>query len=150
MAEMKNIKNDQGFTMIELISIMVILGIMGAILGSRMVDDRSEAVAASHVIKSHLRYAQTMAMQSNKGCGIVFNHSTYSIFRNSNLLDRITLPGNDGTDFPIPTGLGTASETLYFDLWGIPYTNAALTTLRPTGQIGTLGINLTLDTGFVQ
>ena len=136
--------------MIELISIMVILGIVGAVLTSRLVDNPAESIATRDVIKSHIRYAQVMAMKSNAVCGIDFNSNTYSIFRNNSIADKINLPGNDGVDFPIPSGLGTASETIYFDLWGIPYTSSALTTPRPTGLIGSLGIIMTIDTGFLQ
>jgi len=136
--------------MIELISIMVILGIIGSIVVSRLVDDPSESIATREVIKSHIRYAQIMAMKSNRVCGIGFNSNTYFIFRNNSISDKISLPGNDGIDFPIPSSLGTASETIYFDLWGIPYTSNALTTPRPTGAIGSLGIIMTIDTGFLQ
>ena len=136
--------------MIELISIMVIMGIVGAVLVSRAVDNPAESIAAKEVIKSHIRYAQVMAMKSNRVCGIGFNSNTYFIFRNNNITDKITLPGNDGVNFPIPASLGTASETIYFDLWGIPYTSSALTTPRPTGTIGSLGISMIIDTGFLQ
>jgi type II secretory pathway pseudopilin PulG len=146
-------KNNKGFTIIELISIMVIIGILGTVVASRVVDDKSESIATKDVIKSHIRYAQIMAMKSNTVCGIDFNTNTYSLFRNNSTADKITLPGNDGTDFPISSSLGTASETIYFDLWGSPHTTSVLmttATMRPTGSIGSLGITMTIDTGHVQ
>lgn len=140
----------KGFTLIEIISVLVILGILGAVTASRVMDNSAESIAARDVIKSHIRYAQVMAMKSNKICGINFNTSTYSIFRNNSTKDRISLPSHDGTDFPISESLGTANEIIYFDLWGTPYKNKTLTKLRSTGSIGNLGITITEDTGYVQ
>jgi hypothetical protein len=83
-------------------------------------------------------------------CGIQFKGSIYSLFRNGSLVDRITLPNHTGTDFSIPADLGSTTETLYFDLWGAPYSDAGLTTALPTGLIGSLGLTLSTDTGYVQ
>ena len=145
-----NLKNNTGFTMVEVISIMVVIGVVGALLAEKALDDRSQSISGRDAIRAHVRYAQIMAMKSNTVCGIQFNGTDYSIFRNNSILDKITLPGRGGTEYPIPPGLGTANETIYFDLWGSPYTTGALVTPRPTGLIGTLGITMTIDTGYVQ
>ncbi len=143
-------KNVKGFTIIELIAILVIIGVVGAVAAGRFVNNPAESIGAKDVIKSHIRYAQVMAMKSNTVCGIVFNQTTYSLFRNGSTLDRITLPGNETTSFAIPGGLGTANETIYFDLWGAPHTVLAVSSPRPTGAIGTLGLTMIIDTGHVQ
>ena len=128
----------------------MIIGILSAVAASRMGDSQADTVSARAVIKSHIRYAQIMAMTSDTICGIQFSANTYVIFKNGSTSDRISLPGNDGTSFSIPAGLGTASETICFDLWGIPHTSLALTSPRSTGAVGTLGITILADTGFVQ
>jgi len=140
----------KGFTLIEIISVLVILSILGSVVLSRVVDSSSESASAKDVIKSHIRYAQIMAMESNEVCGISFTIDKYSIFRNNSVSDKITLPGNDGTDFSIPKSLGTAQETIYFDLWGTPYTTLSLTKPRRTGSIGSLDIYMTADTGYIK
>jgi prepilin-type N-terminal cleavage/methylation domain-containing protein len=153
---MNNIKtksrfcSNKGFTLIEIISVLVILAILAAVIVSRIMNTSSESIAAQDVIKSHIKYAQIMAMKSNNVCGILFNKNTYSIFKNNSTKERITLPGNDGTDFTIPQSLGIANETIYFDLWGTPYSNKLLTKIRPTGELGNLGIIITKDTGYIQ
>ena len=147
---LKTFKHNQGFTLIEIIATLVIIGVLGALLTERVFDVQAEAITARDIIKSHIRYSQIMAMKSNTTCGIQFNGNSYSIFRNNSTSDKITLPGNDGKNFPISSKLGTASETIYFDLWGTPYTSIALTSQRHTGTIGNLGITLTKDTGQVQ
>ena len=140
---------NQGFTLIEVILALMIIVILSASLISKTMNNEPEIVGKREEIKSHIRYSQLMAMKSNTICGINFNTSTYSIFRNGSTADTISLPNHTGTSFPILAGLGTAMEIIYFDLWGIPYTDLALTMPRTTGPIGNLGITLTADTGCV-
>jgi prepilin-type N-terminal cleavage/methylation domain-containing protein len=142
-------KMNQGFTLIEVILVLMIIVILSAFLISKSMNNEPEIVVKREVIKNHIRYSQLMAMKSNTVCGINFNASTYSIFRNGSTADKITLPNQTGTDLSIPAGLGTTTEIIYFDLWGIPYTDLTLTSPRTTGAIGSLGITLTADTGYV-
>ena len=139
-----------GFTVIEIIAVILLLGILSVIVVSRNQDLEAEAVGQREVIKNHIRYAQIMAMKSNTACGVQFAGSSYSVFRNNSTADKITLPNKQNTDISIFSDLGSANETIYFDLWGIPYSDVVLTTLRPSGLIGSLGITMTADTGYVQ
>jgi prepilin-type N-terminal cleavage/methylation domain-containing protein len=144
------LKEKQGFTLIEIIMVLVIISIVGITVLVRRPDVSAQAIGGRAVIKNHIRYAQLMAMTSNTVCGIQFKGSVYSLFRNGSLADMITLPNHTGTDFPIPEALGTTTGVLYFDLWGIPYSFAGLTTPRSTGLIGSLGITISTDTGYVK
>lgn len=139
-----------GFTVIEIIAVILLLGILSVIVVSRNQNIGAEAVGQREVIKNHIRYAQLMAMKSNTACGVQFAGSSYSVFRNNSTADKITLPNKQNTDISIFSDLGSANETIYFDLWGIPYSDVVLTTLRPSGLIGSLGITMTADTGYVQ
>ena len=139
-----------GFTFIEIIAVLLLIGIISMMVVSRNQDLGTEAAGGREVIKNHIRYSQLMAMKSNTICGIQFAGSSYSIFRNSSTADKITLPNKNSTDLAIPSVLGATSETIYFDLWGVPYSDAALTTPRLTGIIGSMGITITMDTGYVQ
>lgn len=151
MGSMGGILNDkQGFTLVEIILVLMIISIVGITVLARRPDVDAQATGGRAVIRNYIRYAQLMAMTSNSVCGIQFKGSVYSLFRNGSTADMITLPNHTGTDFSIPTALGSTTETLYFDLWGSPYTDVGLTTSRATGSVGSLGITLITDTGYVQ
>jgi prepilin-type N-terminal cleavage/methylation domain-containing protein len=142
-------RKNHGFSFIEIIVVLMLIGILSAFILSKSMNSESETIGNREVIKNHITYSQLMAMKSNTVCGINFNGSTYSIFRNGSTSDKITLPNNTGTDFPIAAGLGTTTEIIYFNLWGAPYTDITVTSPRTTGAIGSLGIILTTDTGYV-
>ena len=144
------LRHSHGFTLIEIILVLVLIGIIGAVAANRLIDTGMESAGSRAVIKNHIRYAQNLAMQSNRVCGIQFKGSVYSIFRNGSTSDTIVLPSHNSTDFPIAASLGTATETIYFDTWGRPFTNLTLTTPRATGGIGSSGITMITDTGYVQ
>jgi MSHA pilin protein MshC len=143
------IKDSNGFTMIELIAVLVILGVLTAVAAPKLIDSGAGSVTSKATIVSHIRYAQILAMKSDTGCGIRFNGSSYWVFRNNTVTERVTFPGGDN-EFTISSDLGTATEVIYFDTWGSPNTSADLNSDRATGVIGTLGLTMTTDTGFVQ
>lgn len=144
------LKQTSGFTLIEIILVLVLIGIIGAVAANRMTNTGVESAGSRAVIKNHVRYAQILAMQSNRVCGVHFKGAVYSIFRNGSTSDTIVLPSHSSTDFPIATVLGTVTEIIYFDTWGRPFTNLGLTTPRTTGGIGSTGITLVTDTGYAQ
>jgi len=138
------------FTAIELISVLMVISVLSLVVINRGTNINAETSGSRAVINNHIRFSQLMAMKSNTICGIQFAGSVYWIFRNGSIADKITLPNSNNPDFPIPSVLGTTTEIIYFDLWGVPYSDAALTTLRPSGAIGGLGITMSMDTGYVQ
>ncbi len=142
-------KDNTGFTMIEIIAVLVIIGILSAVAAPKLMDTGADAVSARDTIVSHIRYAQILSMKSDTGCGIRFNSSQYWVFRNNSPGDQVVFPGGDSL-FTIPSDLGTASEIIYFDSWGRPHTSSGLDADRATSAIGSLGLTMTTDTGFVQ
>ena len=144
------LKKEYGFTAIEIIIVLILTGIMSMVVISKRTDLGVEAVGGREVIKNHIRYSQLMAMKSNRVCGVQFNGSTYSIFRNGSTTDKITLVNTEGVNLSIPPSLGSTTEIIYFDLWGAPYSDGALTQPRLTGAIGNLGISMSMDTGYMQ
>lgn len=135
--------------MIEIVGVLVILGILTAVAVPKLVDTDAGSVSARDTIISHIRYAQILAMKSDTGCGVRFNTSQYWVFRNNSPADQVVFPGGDVL-FTIPSDLGRANEIIYFDSWGSPHTAATLTASRATGAVGSLGLTMVTDTGFVQ
>ncbi len=144
------IKNDKGFTLIELIMVLVVAAVIAVIAISRLMSTGTELIAQTDVIKAHLRYAQARAMGSDVIWGIEFQGSTYSLFQNGNTSDTVTMIGEDSDTLNLPSGT-SASEIVSFDSWGKPYNDASGQTDHPGGQIGTgLSINITQNTGFIE
>ena len=144
------IKNHKGFTFIELIMVLVVAAVIAVIAISRLMSLGTELIAQTDVIKAHLRYAQARAMGSDVIWGIEFTGSTYSLFKNGNTSDTVTLIGEDSDTLNLHSGT-SASEIVSFDSWGKPYSDATGQTDHPGGQIGTgLSINITANTGFIE
>jgi MSHA pilin protein MshC len=144
------LKNDKGFTLIEVIAVLIILAIVAAVVISRgTATDAANLQAEVNTLKGHLRYAQCLAMNDiyPTKWGIQIGGSSYTLIRNST--------GN-GTTFDNPFSLPNESSATHsfapitatpavvlFDEWGSPVT----TTLF---SIGGQSITITPTTGFIQ
>lgn len=120
----KNNKNHQsGFTLIEVIAVMVIIGVVAAVVVSRMTSSSSfSLVSETDILKGHLRYAQYRAMSHTETWGIKFTTDGYSLqFNGADTTSK--LPNEDssshtfGSGITITTGAGTA---VHFNEWGNP------------------------------
>jgi prepilin-type N-terminal cleavage/methylation domain-containing protein len=143
-----SLQNAYGFTVLEIIAVLIVLGVLVAMSTSYFSTQTTEQQAYTDTIKSHLRYAQLMAMKGDVVCGINFTGTTYSLFRNGSTGDTVFLPGDDSASGALPTGK-SATEIVAFDSWGIPYTNASGTTAHSGGSVGNLSITITPNTGFI-
>jgi type II secretory pathway pseudopilin PulG len=61
------IKKHNGFTLLETIAILIIIGIISVVVVTSMMQTSSSLVGQTAVFKTHLRYAQTLAMNSDTG-----------------------------------------------------------------------------------
>jgi MSHA pilin protein MshC len=154
--------NRNGFTFIELLTVMMIIGIISAIVFSRFLFGDTDLIAQTEVIRTHLRYAQSQAMNSDVVWGIQCSANTYWLFRNGDTNDKVRLPGESSDTVDVAdNGLSVESFTLSFDDWGIPHTDAAATdgnelvAADPESEItvsagsDTRTITVTPNTGFI-
>ena len=96
-----------GFTVIEIIAVLVILGIMTALAVSRFTDIRAADVAAANSLKAHLRYAQLRAMGDLVPWGIRLEGNSYTLLRDG-APAPVNLPGeNSRTKGNVSVGTGT-------------------------------------------
>ncbi len=136
--------------MIEVVAALVIISFLTVLAIVRYSSVDTESLGSREVIKNHIRLAQILAMKSDNVCGVRFNGFEYWVFKNNSINDKVILANDTVAELPISSKLGTASETIYFDLWGTPYSDSSLSAPRATSVIGSLGISIITDTGFVQ
>ena len=160
-------KNAKGFTLIEAIAVLIVLGILTAVVISRITSTAGVNLKAqTEVLKSHIRYAQFRAMNmesATAGCyasfGISISGNSYFLFKDCAVADKVILPGSSSTTVSLPNvTLNPSSAIISFDDWGRPCSGPCdlLGTTLAAGSI-TLSsagapdetITITNNTGFV-
>ena len=159
--EKYGIRNCGGFTMIELITVLFIVGVIAAVATSAYRTDARELGPQVELFKGHLRYAQAMAIQSDKNWGIfVIDGSTYCLFRDGSTDNRVLLPGENSLRYTLPSGfsLGTVGAIVSFGSgWGVPSETASgspaassnFTLTMAKGSEPPTTITITKNTGFI-
>ncbi len=136
----KIFNKEKGFTLLEIIATLVVMGILAAIAVSRATNFTTEVYAGADTLRTSLRYAQTTAMNTNssvaglKVWGINYDSGAnqYWLFKDAdanNINNIALLP--EGAQYATTArkiNLNakrikfTAAFTIYFDDRGIPYT----------------------------
>lgn len=146
-----------GFTLIEVVAVLIILGIIATISVMRFSETNAKAVAEADSLASAIRYAQARAMSDINLWGVQVNAADYRIRKHATddtETDEI-MPG-EGTEhvFESPVTATGGTGTYWFDYRGRPVdsTGAAI----GSDQIITLDgepdvtVTITRETGFVQ
>jgi prepilin-type N-terminal cleavage/methylation domain-containing protein len=168
----------KGFTLIEVITVLSILGILSVIVFKNAGKNNSDLLSFSAGLKTHIRYCQSKAMQTDTAAwGIRIDAGTdeYWLFSSpfntsSNWTGNRTLPpGAEGSPAvpntqdrinagmininisPIQVGsIGSASQvTLVFDRMGVPYATTGTGTISFSDSVEQTGSALPLLTGSV-
>ncbi len=89
-----------GFTLFEIIMVLLLLGVISYFAATRLFsDDAPTQVAEMELVKNHLRYAQSRAMNSESSWGINFEGaSKYYLYRGDSPSTAIRLPGVETSD----------------------------------------------------
>jgi prepilin-type N-terminal cleavage/methylation domain-containing protein len=139
-----------GFTMIEIVAVLLILGIIAAVVVSRMADTTPYDLSSQmEVVKAHLRLAQSRAMGSSSPWGINFTTTTtYYLFQDVGSTTPVQLLGEDNATVNLTTKqsgltINSAPQRITFDAYGSPGT----TTVTVTTNGG--NITVTKNTGFI-
>jgi prepilin-type N-terminal cleavage/methylation domain-containing protein len=156
---LKKMTGQRGFTMIEIISVLVIIAIISAIAVIKMSSTSDyDVISQVEVVKTNLRLAQSRAMNSSRVWGINFSgSSTYSMFENGSTANVVRIPNQGADNVTLPNGMTITTGIVSFDAWGKPYTDAAGTaaqnvtrTVTLTNKSGdTRNISITKNTGFI-
>lgn len=155
--------NAKGFTLIEVVLLMIVIAIVTAIAFNHAYSNRVQLVAQTEVLKTHLRFAQSRAMNANQTWGIEIygDGSDYRLFQYDGTVTQVRLPGEpqDNVDLT-PKGIVLSPNGVYtFDGRGIPYYDpdgnppgsalTALKTITLTEGTESKTITITPNTGFI-
>ena len=146
----KKLIGQRGFTMIEVISVLIIIGIVAAVAMTRATSTRDyDLISQVEAVKAHLRLAQFRAMSSNSAHGVNFSSAkTYYFFKGSAPATPIQLPGEDNTIVSLTTKksdltINSAPQIITFDTYGSP----GASNITVTTNAG--NIVITKNTGFI-
>ena len=89
-----------GFTLFEVIMVLLILGIISYFASTRLFTEEGiSRVAEMDLIKTHLRYAQSKTMNTEKDWGITFEAGGKSYFSSTATIRcPIRLPGDESSN----------------------------------------------------
>ena len=170
---MKISRNMNGFTLLEVIAVLVVLSIIAAVAVSRISSDQNNLITVRDALTSHLRVAQARAMSTWADTGSVwgvrFTSTTqYHLFYCDTAVgcdpaaaanQKIFLGADSIIINLAPKGVQVTNGALVlaFNRFGTPYTNAALTTILANPLTLTLQdsnghtrtINITPQTGMI-
>lgn len=155
-------KDQKGFSIVEVLVVLIIIGIVSVIIISRSNIDRTDLLAQTEVVKSHIRYAQSRAMNSDRVWGIRCDDSgqAYWLFVDGafDVSNRRILPGEEADTVDLGIyNLTLTPTTLSFDDRGRPCSgdNGAtpliddLSLTLSAGGAETTIIVVTRNTGFI-
>ena len=149
--------NQHGFTMIEVVMVLIVLAIVSTVIAYRPTTGSNDLITQTETLKSHLRYAQIRAMNDTFSWGIrIPNAGSYVLYKN-NVQATSQLPGENAQTHTLPAiititaGVGTTYNFNDFgkpvDAGGNDIATAQTITLSQGGTTST--ITITRNTGYI-
>ena len=138
-------RNAHGFTLIEIIAVLVIIGIMSAVAITIFSSlDKYKLTSEVEILKTHLRYAQSRAMSDTVSWGIYFSGGPhYTLQRNGDPISYPSLPNENSNTHNLQGGFSVSGLPVIFDNFGSP----GVADIDIT--VGTRLFTVTANTGFI-
>lgn len=120
----------KGFSLVELVVVMVILAVLAATFLPKTSDRTINVNAQADMIAGEVRYVQSLAMTQGQRYYISSTSTTYGLFAVSGATPIPHPTTGSTTPIPLAAGITATMSTpvIAFDGKGIPYTNASATT----------------------
>ena len=144
-----NKRHHAGFTLIEVVAVLIILAILSAVAISRVSTDRSNLRSELNDLTAALRYAQQMAIASDSTVtfGITVTASGYTLVRTGGSGNQPKLPGENSSSHTFKN-VSATTGTFNFNEWGGLATGSATATTLTSSGIGSETINVISETGY--
>lgn len=148
-----------GFTLLEAIAVLMIIGILIAIAVARMNPPEYEVLVQKDIISKHLQYAQLKAMSTNTVWYIAFSANSYSLYEGESPPSLHTFPGQDDSTVQLLSGVSfsPADSIVSFNAWGQPGADSDADPLQTGDRTLTLtknsdsrSITIVENTGLIQ
>ena len=143
--------NSKGFTIIEIISVLIIIGILSAVAIPKILStDAYDVVMEIETLKTHLRYSQIRAMSHNESWGIKIKSGTSYTLQKDGSTAPVNLPNEDSATHSLADGVLATPGTkdITFDDLGSPGNSDIVITLKKQGK-NSHTLTITQETGFI-
>jgi MSHA pilin protein MshC len=140
---MTNLQQQRGFTLVELVMTIIIIGIMAAVVIPRVFDNNVfQARGFADQVKATLRYAQKVAIAQHRYvCVGISGNSTVTLTQGATTACTGALA--DQTPLQTPSGISVSNATFNFDSIGKPSAAQSITVT------GNAAITVEAETGYV-
>ena len=137
-----------GFTLVELLSILMILGVVALVAASRITSMNVDATVEADRLKANLRFAQYLAMSNNTVAYSVTIASGSYTLQEDGVAAAVNFPDSGSPTHSFGGGVSVTSGTgtLTFDEWGSPGTTNYVITISDGSPTN---ITITRNTGFI-
>ncbi|MFZ5812527.1 MAG: pilus assembly FimT family protein [Thermodesulfobacteriota bacterium] len=137
-----------GFTLLEAVAALILLGILAAVAVAMYDDGNADAVAEAETFKSHLRYAQIRAMGDIHTWTITVGGGSYVLSTTNPSIGTPVLPGESGATHTVRDGVSVSGGTFTFDWRGRATTGGG--TGITFGGDPDIVVTVQAETGFAQ
>jgi prepilin-type N-terminal cleavage/methylation domain-containing protein len=152
-----SLRNNSGFTVIELVTVIALLGILAGIAIVSMGNPQAlQSLAEAEALKANLRFTQSKAMSDLPGnlWSLNISSADYTIQRNGGAPNPVVnLPGSNSGTYTLPSGVSITAGTglVRFNFRGQPIDALGSPLVAPLTitVYGAPSITVTQETGFI-
>lgn len=157
--EVSKLNNKKGFTLLEVVAVLSILGVLAAVAFARGNSNEYDVVVQQNIIEAHLRYAQLKAMSTGLPWYISFKAGSYQLHKGGSAPSLQLFPGQEKTTAFLTSGVSfsPAGAIVCFNSWGQPATDSAGDALQSKSRTlilkkgsNTRTIRIVDNTGVIQ